>query len=349
VSAILALRPRALGDVVLVTPALRALKRGHPGLRLEVMTDVRYAPLLEELPEVDRVWPLERSAGATWNLIRAWRRRRYEWAVDFFGNPRTALLTRLSGARRTAGFDLRARRHAYQVRVARDQPAANGGREHASTAHLRLAEAAGGRVDRDPPRLVVGAAAVGEADRLIERAGIRRPESAIGLVAAGSWPTKTWPVSHAGLLARRLLAVGREVLLLTGPGEERVTESVLRLAPAVRRLPHCGVRLLAGVLSRLAAVVGTDSGPRHMAAALGVPTFSWFGPTHPDTWQPPGELHGFWQTALPCRGCDRTACPHWSCLPALSPDEAARRVLGHLDLVERLPRASTALRPAAGA
>ena len=63
---------------------------------------------------------------------------------------------------------------------------------------------------------------------------------------------------------------------------------VRRHAGAVRELPPCGVGELMAVIERLAAVVGTDSGPKHLAAALGVPTFTWYGPTHPDTWSPPG-------------------------------------------------------------
>ncbi len=174
-------------------------------------------------------------------------------------------------------------------------------------------------------------AARARAGELLERAGVRRPRRTVGLVAAGSWPTKTWPASHAGLLARRLLAAGWEVLLVSGPGEERVDSTVARIAPGVARLPACGVRELVAVIDALGAVVGTDSGPRHVAAALGVPTFAWFGPTHPDTWNPPGAAHAAWWTDLPCRGCDRTACPHWNCMPALDPAEAAARVLAHLE------------------
>jgi ADP-heptose:LPS heptosyltransferase len=348
-SALLAIRPRALGDVVLLTPALRALKRGHPGAALEVVTEPRFAALLGELPEVERVWSLPRTASGSWELLRALRRRRYAWAVDFFGNPRTALLARLSGARRTAGFDLRGRRHAYRVRVTRDAPTPRGGREHAAAALLRLAAAAGGVPDGGPPRVALAPAFRSAAEDALRRAGIARPGQAIGLVAAGSWATKTWPASHAALLARRLMAAGRELLLLAAPGEEPVTEALLALAPGLRRLPPCGVETLAGVVARLGAVVGTDSGPRHLAAALDVPTYAWFGPTHPDAWQPAGERHGFWFTGLPCGGCDRTACPHWSCMPSLAPEEASRRVLAHLDRQAAVADGSPALGPAAGA
>jgi ADP-heptose:LPS heptosyltransferase len=346
VDAVLAIRPRALGDVVLVTAALRALKRGHPDASLEVVTDPRYAPLLEGLPAIDRVWRLERSVGATLALAARLRRRRWRAAVDFYGNPRTAFLTRASGAALTAGYELRARGRAYRVRVPRTLPPAHGRREPAIATHVRLAVAAGGReaglhteVARDP-------AARPEARQLLTRAGVREPARAVGLVAAGTWPTKTWPAAHAGVLARALLASGREVVLIEGPGEARTTAAVHHIAPGAAVLPPCGVAALVAVIESLGALVGTDSGPRHVAAALGLPTFAWFGPTHPDTWNPAGEAHGFWWTDLPCRGCDRTACPHWNCLPALDPAQAAERVLAHL---ERHGRTASAVGPAAGA
>ena len=345
---LLAIRLRALGDVVLTIPALRALKRGHPGADLEVVTDPRYAALLEWVPEVSRVRPLERSTLAVWRLASELRREPREWAIDFFGNPRSATLLRISGARRTAGFDLRGRRHAYQVRVPRDAPGPGGGREHASSAHLRLALAAGGIADGQGATLTPPPEARAAGARLIDAAGVRAPSRAIGLVAAGTWPTKTWPAANAAMLAR-LLTQGREVVLIAGPGEEGVTTVVKRHAPDVRVMPPCDVAGLAGAIAHLGAVVGTDSGPRHLAAALGVPTYAWFGPTHPDTWQPPGEAHGFWRAPVPCAGCDRTRCPHWICMPGLTPAEAARRVIDHLDRFESHREPTAALRPAAGA
>ena len=90
---VLAIRLRALGDLVLVTPALRALHLGHPGRPLEVVTEARYAPLVEGLAGVTRVWRAGRTNGETLALARALRARRFAVAVDFFGNPRSAFLT----------------------------------------------------------------------------------------------------------------------------------------------------------------------------------------------------------------------------------------------------------------
>ncbi|HUK64375.1 MAG TPA: hypothetical protein VLV15_13605, partial [Dongiaceae bacterium] len=124
---ILAVRLRALGDVVLSTPALRALRRGHPDSPLDVVTDPRYVPLVAGLPYVRRVFALGRGPWDAWRLARVLRRERYGWAVDLFGNPRSAQLVALSGAARRAGYELRGRRHAYDVRVPIAPPRTGGG------------------------------------------------------------------------------------------------------------------------------------------------------------------------------------------------------------------------------
>ena len=344
--AVLAIRPRTLGDVVLTTPALRALKRGHPDAALEVVTERRYAPLLEGLPGVDRVWALDRSTRATLALARDLGRRRYRVAVDFFGNSRTAFLALASRAGFTAGYDLRGRGLTYRRRVPRTLSPAPGRREYAAATHVRLAVAAGGIDDGLEARIAISPGARARAVELLGSLGRSGVRGTVGLVAAGTWATKTWPASHAAGLARRLVAAGYRVLLLAGPGEQALGARLEALSPGLRFLPSCDVATLAAVIAGLTAVVGTDSGPRHLAAALGIPSFAWFGPTHPDTWSPPGALHGAWWTDLPCRGCDRTVCPHWNCMPGLAPEQAAGLVLHHLEVHGRSP---SDLGPAAGA
>ena len=344
--AILAIRLRALGDVVLTTPALRALHRGHPDAAIDVVTDARYAGLLGGLPGVDRVLGLERGALGMRQLIARIRERPYAKAVDFFGNPRSALITMASRAADTFGYDLRGRRRAYRHRIAREAPAAAGGAEYTAAAHVRLALACGGVDDGLRANVSVADDARERAAALLAQAGLRRPEAALGLVAAGTWATKTWPASHAAWLVRRLLHADREVLLLAGPGEESVTRTLVTLAPGLAVLPPCDVPAMAAGIERLAGVFGTDSGPRHVAAALGRPTFAWFGPTNPDNWTAPSPEQGVWWTEAPCRGCNRTACPHWICLPEFHPDRAFALVQEHF---ERHGAAPARLGPTAGA
>src|SRR5439155_11313706 len=138
--------------------------------------------------------------------------------------------------------------------VPRDPPAGDARREYAAASHLRLALAAGGVDDGLEPRVNVSGAARVRAEELLRTAGVRDPEAALGLVAAGTWRTKTWPAAHAAWLARRLLAAGRELLLLAGPGEEHVTTTLTALAPGIAVLPRCDVPDLAAVIERLGGV-----------------------------------------------------------------------------------------------
>lgn len=334
---LLAIRPRALGDVVLTTPALRALRLGAPGARLDVLTDPRYVPLVALMPEVDRVLPFARSAADTARVLALVRRERYQRVVDFFGNPRSAFVTALAGAPRTAGYDLRGRRYAYRTVVPRNVIAPGRRAEYAADSHVRLAVAAGGIADGSDVRLALPDAARARARDELARLGIA-PKSALGVIASGTWATKTWPLSHFAALCRALRDAGHTLVAVTGPGEEERVARLVALAPGLRALPPApDVVHLAAVVAELRAVVGTDSGPRHLAAAFGVPTFAWFGPADPEIWTPPDPRHATWWTDLPCRACNLTRCPHWTCLPSLAPADATRRVLAHLERHAQAP------------
>ena len=328
---ILAIRPRALGDVVLTEPALRALRCGHPGARLDVLTYPRYAPLLEPLPVVDRVISLPRESGAMPGLIGRLRGERYDLVVDFFGNPRSALLTAASGASGRAGYDVRGRRWAYRTIVPRNVPAPGERTEYAGASHVRLAGALGGVPDGVDVRLVLPDAARARARDALAAAGVTDPARTVGVVPAGTWATKTWPLSHFAVLVASLERAGWPVVAILGPGEESAGARLEALAPGVRRLPPLESTLvLAAAVAELAALVGTDSGPRHLAAAAGRPTFAWFGPADPAIWTPPDPRHGTWWSTVPCRACNLTRCVHWQCLPELSPRRAFELVAAHL-------------------
>jgi len=332
---VVAVRLRALGDLTLCTAAFHSLAEGHPGRDLHVVTESRFAPLLEGQPRIARVWPIERTTASTLRVLAALRGLRPSVAVDFFGNARSAVIARLSGAKQVWGFDVRGRARAYHHTVPRVQHPGEDRREYAAASLLRLARAAGGAAVPAFPRLSITERAKRTGAECLARAGVDEPARTIGLVPAGSWPTKTWPLSHTAQLARTLLAAGHPVLAIGGPGEDAVLARLTALAPGMRTLRAPDVAALAGAIAPLAALVGTDSGPRHLAIAFGLPTYTWFGPAHPDAWTPDDPRHGYWRTSLPCRACERTKCPHWNCLPGLAPEDAATRVLEHLSRVQR--------------
>ena len=332
---VVAVRLRALGDVTLATAAFQSLARGHGGAPLHVVTESRFAPLLEGQPGIARVWPLERTHASSVRVIRGLRALRPGLAVDFFGNTRSAILARACGARTVWGFDMRGRRALYHATVPRVQHGPGEQREYAAASLLRLAVAAGGVPLPARAHLEFTERMRREGAAALAAAGVREPARTVALVPAGSWATKTWPLSHAAVLARALLADGHAVLAIGGPGEEGVLARLAALAPGVSRLRAADVGVLAGAIAPLRALVGTDSGPRHLAIAAGVPTYTWFGPAHPAAWTPDDPRHGLWRTSLPCRACERTVCPHWNCLPSLAPDHAAALVRSHLAATPR--------------
>ena len=174
-----------------------------------------------------------------------------------------------------------------------------------------------------------------------------RPWIVVGLGASHAdkdWPQAYWAEFVGGLRRR----TNGTVFLLGGDDSIARADELIASAAGADAANACGLKLIeAAALLQLADLfVGTDSGPIHLAAAFARPTFAWFGPTDPDTWAPRGDAHDAWRTTLPCRGCDRTRCPHWNCMPELTAEAAAARVLAHL---ERHGRAAADLRPAAGA
>ena len=328
---VVAVRLRALGDLVLSTAALRSLAEGHPGSPLHVVTDARFAPLLEGQPGIARVWPVARTHTATFTTALGLRALAPKLAVDFFGNSRSALIARLSGAPVVWGYDMRGRGRLYHRTVPRVAHRDDDRREYAAASLVRLARAAGGAEVPAFPHLVLTDAMRRAGEAVLARAGVTDPSRTVALVAAGSWPSKTWPLANSAQLALALRAAGHPVVAIGGPGEEGVLARLAALAPGTPILTAPDVAALAGAIAPLRALVGTDSGPRHLAIAFGLPTFTWFGPAHPAAWTPDDPRHGLWRTPLPCRACERTVCPHWNCLPGLSARAATELVLAHLE------------------
>ena len=178
-------------------------------------------------------------------------------------------------------------------------------------------------------------ALVEEGARLLRRAGVAR-EGAIGVApACARGETKRWPAASFGKLAGRIRARGLEVVVVVGPGEEEFGRQVA--AAAGRPLPIVGsdvdVAGLAGMLARLSVLVCNDSGPMHLAAAVGIRMVALFGPTDPRRTGPLGDHHVILRRDLECAPCRARTCAlgHAACLQELPVDRAEQallRVLG---------------------
>lgn len=318
---ILLIRLRSIGDMLLCTPALRALKRAFPESKVDVVSERVPAAVLENNPRVScvRLFPGRGSPlRSQLAFFRELRRERYDWVVDLLGNPRSAWMTLFTGAPVRVGFAFRMRRLAYTHPVPK-----NTVRRYQGEVNLFPLRHLGVPDDGLHPELFLTESERERGRAILSELGYaaaRDPKAlCIGLNASGSWPAKRWPESHWADLADLLsLELGVRPLLLWGPGDEERAARIAkgreeRLAVA----PRTSLRELAALVGELDLLIGNDGAPQHFAQALGTPSLTLFGPTWGISWTLPGDSrHAFLQHFLDCGPCDRTRCSHPPLAPA---------------------------------
>ena len=313
--AILVIRHRAGGDLLLTTPALRALRAAAPGARIDVLAQKGMGEILAGNPDVDRVVEFDRrSLASRAGLYVRLARGGYDAVLDLVSNPATSLLTRLTRARVRVGYDIAGRRGAYTIRVPREPIGADGRPviRYAPEAALDVLRAAG-----IPPRGLHLTFRVTEGARASMDGWLAGPEARrneakpiAACLPTGSWPAKTWAKERFAE-AMDALAEEATILWIWGPGERAEVESARSAMRAPSLLaPATGWQELGALLARCSVLVSNDSGPKHIAVALGVPTVTIFGPTHPGTWHPPAGPHrALMAEGLDCLHCNANVCP----------------------------------------
>ena len=336
---ILVIKLRATGDVVLATPVIENLKRRYPRARLSFLTEEASADVLRWHPMLDEliVLPLRRwgSQGilGTWReqarFYRNLRRKRFDLAIDLFGNPRSALLTWLSGAAESGGFRL----PAAPPRLHHGGHALQSRPQHEVLFHLEALEALDIPVAADRPRVAIPGTADRKAGEWL-REHVTGARAVIALNPGGGWAIKRWPPEFFGRLADALIdEYGVAALILWGPGEE---ELVARVTGAMRNrplvLPVATLAELGAFLKRCGLLVSNDSAPMHMAAAMNVPTVGIFGPTDPRAQGPWGDGHGVVRKeSVDCLGCNRIKCPIGNiCMTTLEPGELLEQIRAYI-------------------
>jgi len=301
---ILVVKLSSLGDIVHVTPCLRALRRSCPAAEITMAVDRRFAALVRGGPYVDETIEVESGRTRLANWLAPWRhlagRRRpsFDLAIDFQGTRRSAHWVYASGARVRAGV-LRVGGAAWRPGWAAAVRADPTG--HAVRVNADVAEAVGIAVDRLDPELRVSRDADERCAARLAATGV--PARDFVLVNPFTrWPSKSWPVDRYRALIDGLVRdqVG-PIVVHAGPGEE------LGLEPFRHRAAGSDVSVVGGLpleeslalFARARLMVTGDTGPMHCAAALGVPVVALFGPTWPERTGPWGAGHRIVQRSRP--------------------------------------------------
>jgi len=278
---------RRIGDVLMTTSAVAAVRQAYPDAHITYLTERPSLPVFKYSPDVNEVLVYPAGLLARAKLMWKLRARRFDLVVDFFGNPRSALMTWATGAPRRIGFSFPGRRHYYTDAMTLPE-----GVHYAGAHKAALLAPLGLRVDRPLPRLHLSAAERAFASRLLEELGVRPGELLVALSPVSRQKFRVWPLEHYARLADVLIErYSARILPLWGPGEAHFVDA-LRLHMRHHALPDYPIPELlnmAGLLERSHLLIGNDNGPRHMAMALGVPTVGVIGQSHPESWTPPGE------------------------------------------------------------
>jgi ADP-heptose:LPS heptosyltransferase len=291
---ILVLRLRSIGDIVLLTPALRLLKEWRPDLRVSVLIESRFRQLLEGNPGVEEI--LHPGEGAGWKklasrfaAVRELRRRKFALSIDLHGGPTSRFLTRFSGARRRIGFQHFRTPSLYNILVpdARrilGQPTIHTA-EHQASAFFYLGLP---RQEIPRARLFVSAGCEAWWDEKRTSLGITPAHAYAVIHPTALYETKQWAPEKFAQLGRYLeREAGLAPVYCCGPGEAAELDAIEQAAGApIRRLEGTSLGQLAAALARASLFVGNDSGPAHMAAALARPLVVIFGSSSSPTWGP---------------------------------------------------------------
>lgn len=330
---ILLIRRRAMGDALVTLPAVAEVRRAWPSASIDLVMDRPFASLLEGLVDDVNVLVYPPAPHVSW--LRTLRAGRYDLVIDWLSTPRTALWTVLTGAPLRVGYSLRRRWWAYNVRVPRNLVAGRGVRAFAGESFLdplrELGLAPGpwcdGIAQDAPARFADSGSNAALADWLTDWRA--RPGLRVAAVMSATWPAKAWPTEHIGELFERMTAAGLSPALIPGPGDEELFGELRAGLEPDRWAPPTTLPELVRVLEAADLFVGTDCGVRHLAAAMGLPTVTLFGPTDAGGWNPASPAHVSVRTDPDCAPCDLTHCPvpGHPCMTGLLPAMVLEAVL----------------------
>jgi heptosyltransferase-2 len=336
--------PNLIGDTVMATPTLRALRQAFADATIDAVIKPGVFPTLDGCPWLDhRILfdpRAEQARHRTPALLAYLRSNHYDLAVLLPNSFRSALLAWLGRCRRRVGYARGGRGWLLTDRLA--PPRDPRGRYVPVPAvdyYLKLARHLGCRIDSTRLELFTTDADEQAADRVWDALGLPADGPVVCLNTGGAFgPAKSWPVEHFAGLARKLAAEAAvDCLVLCGPQEREAARAIVARAnhPRVVSLAQqtLGIGLSKACVRRSALLITTDSGPRHFAAAFGVPVVSLFGPTH-IAWTRTYHPHALHlQQPVPCGPCQKGVCRegHHRCMVELDPDRvyaAALRLLG---------------------
>ncbi len=330
-----------IGNAALLLPVLGRLRERYPAARLTALTLAGNEPLLRGAADrviAVRPRPLAATLSDLLRALATLRRPRIDLAIDFEQYVRTSqLLLWAAGARQIVAFETAGQRRAglAHVRVPYDDA------QHTALSYLDLARAGGVREGTyRPGGLQIEQAAARRVGEWCRAAGVGpRPLVVLHPGSGDNFPGRRWPIRRFALLARRLRDEADAVLAITGSrGEAPLVRQIEEASgrPVWGLAGRCTLPELVALLARAALLVSNDTGPVHLASALGVPVLGLYGPNVPHLYGPLSAGSVAFYDAPPCSPCitnfnyKTSRCRNPVCIQAIGLDEVAEAALARL-------------------
>jgi heptosyltransferase III len=306
INRILVIKLRAVGDVLLSTPVVQNLHDYFPLAHIDFLTDKFASEVVIGNPWVSNVLTFDRKSDSSIGIIRKVREKNYDLIIDLFSNPRSAIITGLSGARFRAGFPFRWRKYAFNIIIP-----PRTGNIHNIDFNLDALRKLDIPVNHFQPYFPLEELSKHFAGEWLRGEGLDG-KLVVGLNPSGGWYTKRWGLDHYARLGDLIgERYGASIIVLWGPGEEEDARFIQqRMKMQAHVIPKTSLAQLGAFIHRCAFIVSNDSGPMHIAASLGIPTLGIFGPTNPRQQGPYGDKHRWVRNeGLDCLECSLTVCP----------------------------------------
>lgn len=321
---VLIVRLRSIGDTVLATPSLHALRRFLPEAEIDILLEEWVAPLLDGFEEVDRILTVERgNLQSRARVARQLRSRRYDVAFNLHGGTTATILTRASGARHRIGY--KSYRYSALHNHAAPPAAELWGKPatHSVEQQLALLGWTGVPVtDLPPTRLAVTQTASDAISEKLRAEGIEEHAPLALIHPAAAFETKQWAAANFARVAEELTARRMRIVAVAAPSEAETINAMRENSSApVKAFTTLSLPEVTALCARARLFVGNDSGIAHMASAVQTPSVVIFGSSNVAHWRPwANPFSEVVREEMPCQ-----PCPGYTCAEFDEP-ECIRRV-----------------------
>ncbi len=317
---ILLIRLSSLGDIVLTTPAIRAIRTHFPNAYIAMLVAKQSADVLRENPHLNEIIQFNRSAfdkdsGEMLRIIRILRQRKFALSFDFQRKFRTELLMLFSGASERVG-----KGRLCTIRVPKQ------GDKHATEDYFDLLHAAGITAENRELEIFLSKSERTDACYTFEEAGVNEFQLKIGLFPGAGWKLREWMPERFAAIGDRLVEhFNAQVIIFGGPKESGLVHTVVNMMQH-SATPFAGnlkIRQLAACIEKCDLFLTNDTGPMHIAAAVRTPTVALFGPGNHIRFQPLGESNTIIRHDVPCSPCKQFTekCKDNICMKQITVDE----------------------------